>query len=94
MVTTPDPESLRDRARALRALATRLDQSVLTELPAAGGDDTWRGATASAFQADARRAERMRVDAVTGLRRCAADMDSHANEIDGVRGAVNVGHAV
>ena len=94
MVTTPDPESLRARARGLRALAGRLDRSVLSELLAAGGDDTWRGATGLAFQSDARRAERARADSVVLLRRCAVDLDSHADALAGPLGPVTVGHAV
>ncbi len=92
MVTTPDPESLRARARGLRALATRLDRSVLHELAAAGGDDTWRGATALAFQTDARRAEGAGADAAARLRRWAVDLDSQATELDGPRRMALAGH--
>jgi hypothetical protein len=88
MPTTPDPEVLRARARALRSLAGRVDHSLLDELPVAGGDDTWRGPSAFAFQTDARRADRMRADAVASLQRAAQDLESTAADLDrAARGA-------
>jgi hypothetical protein len=83
-MTSPptDPEVLRARARALRSLAGRVDQSVLGELLRAGGDDTWRGPTAFAFQTDARRAERWRDDAVASLRRAARNLEAVAADLD------------
>jgi uncharacterized protein YukE len=77
-----DAEVLRARARALRALAARIDASVLADLLRAGGDDTWRGPTASAFQTDARRADREREDAVAGLRRAARQLEAAAADAD------------
>jgi hypothetical protein len=82
MTPTTDPEVLRARARALRSLAGRVDQSVLGELVQAGGDATWRGPTAFAFQTDARRADRWREDAVTSLRRAARQLEAAAGELD------------
>jgi uncharacterized protein YukE len=70
--------ALRARAGALRDLARRLDGSVLGELIRAGGDDTWRGPTATAFQADARRAERQCDDAAALLRAAARSLDEQA----------------
>jgi len=75
-------EVLRARARALRALARRVDASVLADLVRLGGDETWRGPTAFAFQTDARRADRWREDAVASLRRAAAQLDARAAELD------------
>jgi hypothetical protein len=80
--TAVDAEALRARARALRALAGRVDESVLADLLRAGGDDTWRGPTAFAFQTDARRADRWRQDAVAGLRRAARHLEATAAEAD------------
>ncbi|HKA05064.1 MAG TPA: hypothetical protein VKD67_12065 [Acidimicrobiales bacterium] len=80
-----DPEALRARARALRSLAGQVDQSVLGELVAAGGDDTWRGPTAFAFQTDARRANRGREDAVASLHRAARLLEAMAAELDRAR---------
>jgi hypothetical protein len=77
-----DPEVLRARARALRSLASRVDESVLGELVGAGGDDTWRGPTAFAFQTDARRADRWREDAVASLRRAARQLEATAADLD------------
>jgi hypothetical protein len=77
-----DPEVLRARARALRSLATRVDQSVLGDLLRAGGDDTWRGPTAFVFQTDARRADRWRDDAVADLRRAARQLEATAADLD------------
>jgi hypothetical protein len=88
MATAPDPDVLRARARALRSLAVRIDHSVLGELPRAGGDDTWRGPTASAFQTDARRADGLRADAAVSLRRAALSLESTAGEIDRTMGAM------
>jgi hypothetical protein len=70
--------ALRARAGALRALARRLDDSVATELERAGGDDTWRGPTAAAFQADARRAVRGCEEAAALLRRAARSLEVQA----------------
>jgi hypothetical protein len=79
-----DAAALRERARALRWLAARVDNSVVGELVIAGGDDTWRGPTAFAFQTDARRADRMCGDAVASLRRAAQRLEVAANELDSV----------
>ena len=80
--TAADAEALRARARALRAVAQRVDRSVLADLVRAGGDDTWRGPTAFAFQTDARRADRWREDAVASLRRAATQLDARAGELE------------
>jgi hypothetical protein len=73
-----DPDALRARATALRSLAARLDASVLHDLPAAAGDDTWRGPTADAFVADAHRARRRCDDASAALRAAARALESDA----------------
>jgi hypothetical protein len=70
--------ALRARANALRTLAGRLDHSLLIELVRAGGDDTWRGPTAAAFQSDARRAERQCDDAAALLRAAARSLEAQA----------------
>jgi hypothetical protein len=75
-------EVLRARARALRALARRVDASVLADFVRLGGDETWRGPTAFAFQTDARRADRWREDAVASLRRAATQFEARAAEVD------------
>jgi hypothetical protein len=80
--TAASAEVLRTRARALRALARRVDASVLGELVRVGGDETWRGPTAFAFQTDARRADRWREDAVASLRRAATQLEARAAELD------------
>jgi len=80
--TAADAEALRARARALRTLAQRVDRSVLADLVRAGGDDTWRGPTAFAFQTDARRADRWREDTVASLRRAATQLDARAGELE------------
>jgi uncharacterized protein YukE len=78
-VTNPaDPDALRARARALRSLAARLDASVLHDLRAAAGDDTWRGPTADAFVADVQRAERRCDDAGAALRAAARALEGDA----------------
>ena len=80
--TAADAEALRTRARALRALARRVGASVLADLVRVGGDATWRGPTAFAFQTDARRADRWREDAVASLRRTATQLEARAAELD------------
>ena len=75
-----DASELRDRARNLRALARRLEQSVLVQLPGLGGDDTWRGPTAWAFQDDARRAVRLLDDAIDSALRAARALEAAAAE--------------
>ncbi len=80
MSDSVDPGALRSRAGALRALARRLDASVIGDLTAAAGDDTWRGPTAEAFRADARRAERLRDDAVATLAAAARALEQAAGE--------------
>jgi hypothetical protein len=78
MTADADPDVLRARAHALRAMAARLDASVLYELVAAAGDDTWRGPTADAFVADARRGERVAADAAAELRAAARTLEATA----------------
>jgi hypothetical protein len=80
--TAASAEALRARAHALRALARRVDASVLGDLLHVGGDETWRGPTAFAFQTDARRADRWREDAVASLRRAATQLEARAAELD------------
>jgi len=77
MTTTPDPDAL-ERARALRSLAARIDASVLHDLVAAAGDDTWRGPTADAFVAEVRWAERRCDDASAALRAAARGLERAA----------------
>jgi hypothetical protein len=78
-VTDPaDADALRARATALRSLAARLDASAVHELPAAAGDDTWRGPTADAFVTDARRAARRCDDASAALRAAARALEREA----------------
>jgi hypothetical protein len=78
MTNTPDPDALRARAGALRSLAARVDASVIHELLAVAGDDTWRGPTADAFVADVRRAERQCDDASESLRAAARALEQAA----------------
>jgi hypothetical protein len=85
MISTPDSDALRARAAALRSLAVRLDASVIHDLRTAAGDDTWRGPTADAFVADARRAERICDDAAAGLRAAAGALDRAAAEASTAR---------
>ena len=85
MTVAADPDVLRARARALRSVAARLDASVIHELVAAAGDDTWRGPTADAFCADARRAERQRAGAGEDLRAAARALDQAATEASAAR---------
>ena len=78
MTNLADPDALRARATALRSLAARLDASVLHALPALAGDDTWRGPTADAFVADARRAGHRCDDAAAALRGAARALERDA----------------
>ena len=78
MTVAADPDVLRARARALRSVAARLDASVIHELAAAAGDDTWRGPTADAFVADARRAENVCVEAAEEIRSAARALEARA----------------
>jgi hypothetical protein len=85
MTHTPDPDVLRARARALRSLAARLDASVIHELRAAAGDDTWRGPTADAFVADVLRAERRCDEAGEELRVAARELERAAGAVIAAR---------
>ncbi len=78
MTVVADPDVLRARARALRSLAARLDASVLHDLLAAAGDDTWRGPTADAFVADVRRSAQRCVQAAEELRGAARALEATA----------------
>jgi uncharacterized protein YukE len=78
MVIPADPDALRGRARALRALARRIDASMIRTLLAAGNDDTWRGPSAWAFQDDARRATSALDAAVDALHRAARSLEAAA----------------
>lgn len=78
MTNLADPDALRARATALRSLAVRLDASVLHDLPAAAGDDTWRGPTADDFLAEAHRARRRCEDASAALRAAARALERDA----------------
>jgi uncharacterized protein YukE len=85
MTITPDPEALRARAGALRALAARLDASVIHDLLAAAGDDTWRGPTADAFGDSVRRAQRGCDDAGEELRAAARALELAADQAAAAR---------
>jgi hypothetical protein len=76
----PDEAELRWRAAAARRLARTLDASLLRRLPALGGDGTWRGPTAGAFQADARWALGVLDDVVDELARAASTLERRADE--------------
>jgi uncharacterized protein YukE len=78
MTTTADPAVLRARALSLRLMAMRLGASRLHDLPAAAGDETWRGPTASAFQQDARRAVAAVDRAIDDLIRAAQQLEAMA----------------
>jgi hypothetical protein len=80
MPASNDASELRARASALRSLARRLEQSALVELPGLGGDDTWRGPSAWAFQEDARRAVRLLDDAIDSALRAARALEVAAAE--------------
>ncbi len=85
MITTTDSDALRARAAVLRSLAARLDASVIHDLRAAAGDDTWRGPTADAFVADVRRAERICDDAGADLRAAVRALDRAAADASTAR---------
>jgi hypothetical protein len=75
-----DASELRARARALRALASRLERSVVVEMPSLGGDETWRGPSAWAFQDDARRAGLLLDDGIDNALRAARALEAAAAE--------------
>jgi hypothetical protein len=83
------PEDLRAAARRarheaaeLRRLAARLDGSHAYQLGLLGGDRTWVGPTATAFQEEVRRC-RLELDAAAGdLRHHAGVVELDAEELD------------
>jgi uncharacterized protein YukE len=75
-MTTPIAAELQARARALRQLAATVERSALRHLLAAGGDDTWRGPTAWAFQDDARRINRLVDETVDALYHAARTLEA------------------
>ena len=85
MTTPPDAEHLRRRAVDLRRLAVRLDDSLVPSTVRAGQDDVWRGPTASAFQAEGRRARTLVSTASDSLRVAARALDHLADETLGAR---------
>ena len=76
-----DPAALRRRAGVLRALAERIDRSVLHDAARLGGDDVWRGPAADDYRMACRSAESLLADATAGLRRAARLLEQTANEI-------------
>jgi hypothetical protein len=83
MVDAPDdPAALRRRAGALRALADRIDRSVLHDAARLGGDDVWRGPAADDYRLACRSAASLLADATAGLRRGARLLEQTAHELD------------
>lgn len=73
-----DPATLRRRAGALRALAERIDRSVLRDAARLGGDDVWRGPSADAYRAACAVAHTMLDEAAGELRRIARRLEQTA----------------
>ena len=83
MVDAPDdPAAMRRRAGILRALADRIDRSVLHDAARLGGDDVWRGPAADDYRLACHTAESLLADATAGLRRAARLLEQTAHEID------------
>jgi hypothetical protein len=83
MVDAPDESAtLRRRAGNLRALADRIDRSVLHDAARLGGDDVWRGPAADDYRLACHSAEGLLADATAGLRRAARLLEQTAHEID------------
>jgi hypothetical protein len=77
-----DPAALRRRAGNLRALADRVDRSVMHDAARLGGDDVWRGPAADEYRLACHRAETLLADAAAVLRRAARLVEQTAHEID------------
>jgi hypothetical protein len=77
-----DPAALRRRAGNLRALADRVDRSVLHDAARLGGDDAWRGPAADDYRLACQRAAALLAHASAGLRRAARLVEQTAHEID------------
>ena len=83
MVDVPDdPAALRRRAGNLRALADRIDRSVLHDATRLGGDDVWRGPAADDYRVACHTAELLLADSTTGLRRAARLLEQTAHDLD------------
>jgi hypothetical protein len=86
MVDAPDdPAALRRRAGNLRALADRIDRSVLHDAARLGGDDVWRGPAADDYRVACRDAESLLGEATAALRGAARRLEQTANDL-GVAG--------
>jgi hypothetical protein len=72
----------RHEADELHRLAARLDASHAHELGLLGGDRTWFGPTAAAFQDAVRRCRQELDAAAADLRRHAGALDVDAQELD------------
>jgi hypothetical protein len=77
-----DPAAMRRRAGNLRALADRIDRSVLHDAARLGGDDVWRGPAADDYRLACHAAESLLADTTAGLRRAARLLEQTAHEID------------
>lgn len=80
----PDPATLRRRAADLRRLAVAVDHSIVRNLGALAGSDTWVGPTASAFLDTWRWAGRLLDEAIDDLHRQARRLDAAAAELERV----------
>jgi hypothetical protein len=77
------PALLRDRARALRATARRLDESTFHRLSADAGDDTWIGPTATTCRSELVRASSDLRDVAQQLRNAARALEQQATDLVG-----------
>ncbi len=66
----------------MRALADRVDRSVLHDAARLGDDEVWRGPAADDYRLACHRAEALLADAAAGLRRAAHLVEQTALEID------------
>jgi hypothetical protein len=84
---------LRQRALALRHLATSLDGSPILSLDAAAGEDTWIGPLAAAFLEAVWRYQQQVLQAVDDLRWLAWQLDERAGqrEVELATAAISAG---